>query len=71
MGGKQPDVDGQHEQGREEGPDQAHERTLVAAEHFALRHLQDELAVAPEALAQGRGGCGLGGVGVDSLVGGK
>jgi hypothetical protein len=26
--------------------------------------LQDELAVAPEALAQGRGGCGLGGVGV-------
>jgi hypothetical protein len=61
---KNEGVDGQHQQGREERPGQAHERSLVAAEHFAPGHLQDELAVAPEALAQGRGGCGLGGVGV-------
>jgi hypothetical protein len=61
---KNEGVDGQHQQGREEGPGQPHERPLVAAEHLAPGHLIDELAVAPEAPAQGRGGCELGGVGV-------
>jgi hypothetical protein len=64
LGLLEPDFGSQYQQWREKGPSQTHERTLVAAEHVAPRHLQDELALAPEAPAQGRGECGLGGAGV-------
>lgn len=38
--------------GVEERPRKTHHRALVAADHFALGHLHNELAVAPEARSQ-------------------
>lgn len=63
--GEDEGVHSQHKHRVEEGPGQPHDRAFVAADHFALGHLHDELAVAPKASGQCYEGCGLGGVGVD------
>src|SRR5690606_16018312 len=46
--GENEGVDGEHEQGIEERPRQAHNGASVAADHFALGHLPDESAVTSE-----------------------
>ena len=56
---------GQHEYGVKERPSQPHHGAFVTASDFAPGHLEDELAIAPEAFGQRHERGGLGGVRVD------
>ena len=66
--GEDEGVDNEHEDRVEEGPGQPHDRAFVASHHFALGHLRDELAIAPEAFGQCHKGRALGGVGIGSSL---
>lgn len=67
--GKDKGVNHQHEHRVEERPGQPEGRALIAANHFALGHLHDELMVAPQAFHHLNNVGGMGCVRVDCLRG--
>jgi hypothetical protein len=68
--GENDGVNDEHEYRVKKRPGQSQGGAFVPAHHFASGHLRDELAIAPEAFAQGHEGRALGGVGVSSLISG-
>lgn len=52
--GEDKGIHNQHEHRIEKRPGQAHDRAFITARHFAFGHLDNKLAVTPEAFTQGQ-----------------